>query len=66
MLPPESVHFEPDLRLSSPRVQGRVVASMPVEITTLYRQDEPIPTAFSKPSITKIRRIVSDTLLEDE
>jgi len=64
MLPPESVYFEPDLCPSSPRVQGRVVASSPVDITTLHRPDEPVPTAFSKPPINKVRQIVPDTLLE--
>ena len=56
--------FEPEVHPSSlgrSRRQDNVLASNPVEITTLYREDEPIPVVYSEPPKTHIiRRVDSD------
>lgn len=60
MLSFDSDKFEPETRSSTSgnklRKQDNVLASNPVEITTLHRQDEPIPTVYSEPPKTYIMR----------
>ena len=49
MLPFQTENFEPEIDSSSHRKRDYVLASNPVEIMTLYRKDEPIPTVYSEP-----------------
>lgn len=60
MLSFQTDKFEPEIHPAS-RKRDFVLLSSPVEITTLYRQDEPIPTVYSEPPTTHImRRLDSD------
>ncbi len=53
MLSLYTAKFQPDPRPETARVREEVVASTLVEITTLCRQDEPVPTPFraQRPSL---------------
>jgi len=43
-----------------------VISSVPVEITTLHRSDEPLPIVFSECPALKMRRIpFEDTIVEE-
>jgi hypothetical protein len=59
-----TANFEPEIQPPSPgqiRKVDNVIASNPVEITTLYREDEPVPSAYSEPPQTyKVRCVPSD------
>jgi hypothetical protein len=65
-------NFEPEIHpfsLGKLRKRDDVLGSNPVEITTLYRQDEPIPTAYSEPpKAHTMQRVTEDrttTLFEE-
>lgn len=62
-----SASFEPNSnRPISPRNRGRnSIATVPVEITTLCRPDEPVAIPFSRPPRVHVRR-VSDVIPEGE
>ena len=60
-MPFRAVNFVPEDRPSSGRTSNQkdaVLASNPIEITTLGREDEPVPTVFSEPPKTVIMRRV--------
>ena len=62
MLSFETSNFKPEGHPPSPglaKKTGNVLATNLVEITTLYRQDEPVPTAYSEPPKTYHKRRVS-------
>jgi hypothetical protein len=55
----ETANFKPEVPPGQERKGDDVVASKPVDITTLYRQGEPVPTAYSEPPERYFRQRVS-------
>ena len=57
------VNFAPEVHSSSRGTANQkefVLASNPIEVTTLFREDEPVPTVFNEPPKTTImRRIIT-------
>ena len=70
MLPLQSVHFEPNqvgpVPLGKERAKETVVASAPVEITTLRRLDEPTPLSFTEPATVSTRHIPLNDVITEE
>jgi len=70
MLPLQSVDFEPNqvnpFPLGNERAQENVIASTPVEITTLRRLDEPMPVSFKEPARVSMRRIPLKDVIAEE
>lgn len=53
----QSAEFEP-LQSSSHGETAVPIASLPVDITTLCRLDEPLPITFTEPSRMTMRQVV--------
>jgi len=63
----QSAYFEVESDIGKGKGKGTeiAVASIPVEITTLYRQDEPVPIPHTEPPMASVRRVPShDTVWE--
>jgi len=66
MLPFNSTYPEQEtLRGNNSRSNSQTLISHPVEITTLHRLGEPVPSAFSEPPKTRIRSIIVDAIQEE-
>lgn len=52
--------------MSKPYKRDTVLASKSVEIMTLHRQDNPIPTVYSEPPKTGVMRFINLSEEDDE
>ena len=60
MMPFRADGFVPEVHPQGTSTQQyAVLASNPIEITTLQQEDEPVPTVFSEPPKTMIMRRVN-------
>ncbi|KAF9527967.1 hypothetical protein CPB83DRAFT_855098 [Crepidotus variabilis] len=68
MYPPKSAYFESAIHPSSSgnarAGHALAISSQPVEITTLYRIEEPVPVAFSEAPRMKVRVLSADAITE--